>query len=161
MLTLDSTILEIEQAHEAMNMKQIAKEIGIGEKKLKHVLSSMGYEYDSAERKWRYVLMDESKDYRNRSLWLIMEYGVNSNIDITDVDTIDVEEKNTNDITDDNTDITHEFTQEEIMILKHLAQQQLAKGTVENDSGGAIAILEVIQSVPTGSTSKEDIRHSG
>ena len=155
MLILDSTLLEIEQAHKTMNMKQIAKEIGIGEKKLKQVLSSMGYEYDSPKRKWRYVLMDESKDYRNRSLWSIMEHGVNSNIDITDIDTVDVEEKNTNDITNGNIDITHEFTQEEIMILKHLAQQQLAKGTVENDSGCARAILEAIQSVPTGSTSKK------
>lgn len=67
-------------------------------------------------------------------MYSIIKHGVNSNIDITDIDTVDVEENNTNYITNSNTDITYEFTQE----FNH-----------DIEAPSTTAILEAIQGVPT------------
>lgn len=158
MLSINSTIHEIEQAHKSMNMKLIAREAGIGEAKLKQVLTSIGYEYDTAKRKWRYILMDESKDIRNRSLWSIMEQLENGNTNITDTEACatDMEHvESKQDVITDGNKGNIEFTQDEIIVLKRMAQRQMATGTSGNVSDGSTAILEAIEQVADGSTSKK------
>ncbi|MEH7463703.1 hypothetical protein V7166_16905 [Bacillus thuringiensis] len=170
MLSINSTLQEIEEAHQEKNMKQLAKEIGIGEAKLKQLFATAGYEYDTAIKKWRYVRMDEVNESRSRSLWSIMEHGAtDSDIGITDMEhgatdsnigITDMEHGATDSnigvtdmehgTTDSNIDIT-DFTQDEMRVLKRIAQQQLLK-SVPN---GSVSILEAIQGVPNGSTSKK------
>lgn len=144
MVSINSTLQEIEIAHKEKNMKQLAKEIGIGESKLKRLLAATGYEYDTAIRRWRYVRMDETNDSRNRSLWSIMEQDITvSNKDITDIETESVSESENDDITN--------FTQDEIRVLKSVAQQQLLKDVSSSSS----SILEAIRGIPDGFTSKK------
>lgn len=154
MLSTSNSIYEIEQAHETDSLKQIAKELGVSEAKLKQVLKLVGYRYNSATKKWGYVKSDASQDFRNCSIQSIMDNDLPSNTDITDeqqetVDNQDITESNTG-----NNEVA-EFTQEEIQVLKQLAQQQMKAGTSGNLADGSHSIIQAIQSVPTGSTNKK------
>lgn len=84
MLSKSIKFLEFEEAHKELCLKDIAGEISISETKLKQVLKSVGYRYNSATQKWVYVKSDTSQDFRNYSIQSIIDNGLPSNTDITD-----------------------------------------------------------------------------
>lgn len=77
MLSINSTLHEIQQAHrrDKMNMKQIARALGVGENKLRRILTSVGFEYDASLKEWRYTNQDDGAVLQ-RSFWSLDEYGV-------------------------------------------------------------------------------------
>lgn len=142
MLSISSTIHEIEQALKERNLEQVAMEMSVGKAKLARILTSVGYEYDSSKRKWRYVWLVESADYRHRSFWHIDEYGLKGQ-----------QESEGTSAMESNTDITS-FTLEETAALKELAQLHISRA-ISEQSTGAENIHEAIQTLETSTTTRK------
>lgn len=153
MLSINSSIYEIAKAHKSMKIKEIAFQIKINPNELKRVLAYLGFEYIPKYRKWS-CINAKSNECLECSLWSVMEQMNNDNMNITDTEQQLTE---TNEITKSNTGNIEvaEFTQDEIIFLKQLAQQHMTAGTSGNVSDGSNDVLEAIKSVPTGSTSKK------
>lgn len=159
MLSISSTFLDIEKAHkeESKSIKVIAREMGVGENKLRRLLIAAGYEYDSSLKIWRYVLLDESKDKRNMSFWAFdekLKNGTNSN-------------KGNNHITEKgNKNITHNthksntsnniFSEIEIEALKSIAKSYISntKINIGNTSNNE-TIIDRIAQLKTGTPQKK------
>ena len=154
MLSIGSTIHEIEKALKERNLSQVAKEMRVGKAKLSRILNSVGYEYDSSKQKWRYVWLDERADHRHRSFWHIDEYGLKgqqesegasdmkSNTDITK--TIEQES---------NTNVTS-FTPAETVALKELAQLHISRA-LDSSLTGAENVHKAIQTLESYKTTRK------
>lgn len=170
MLSWDSSLGEIEQALRKRNAEEVGKEIGIGINKLRRILNSAGFIYDSQGRRWIYKGAEGSGDVRPISLWKYT-YGEQgsaeqpgrptvkigntkitgdnkSNMNIT----VDDQKGNTGITADNkgNTDITS-FTPEEVEALKGMARERL-QGKAEKP---ILTIQEAIQGLDVKTTIKK------
>lgn len=74
MLSINSTIREIAQAHKNKRIKDIASQIRVHQNELKGALKYLGFEYLSQYRKWSCVFADDSTfEYLERSLKSVIE----------------------------------------------------------------------------------------
>lgn len=157
MLSVNSTIYEIAQAHKTMKLKEIADEIKVNKNELTRVFKYLGFEYVNKFRQWSCVFAKPSEKLE-RSFWSVKEEMENAIGNDNNTGIINEQETTDNqDITESNAGNNEigEFTQEEIQVLKLLVRQHIATGTNTNVSNGSHSILEAIQSVPTGSTNKK------
>lgn len=145
LLSISSTIHDIEKALKDKSLKSVASEMRVSVTKLRQILSMVGYEYDSSQKKWRYILLDERADQRHRTFWHLDEYGIgnpSNTDDESDMDEpIEVEEERN----------MGTFTVDEIAILKRLAARHAdaASGIDSTD------VLQALKNAPEGSTSKK------
>lgn len=163
MLSINSTFHEIEHAHQRDNKstKAISKEMGVGENKLRRNLIAAGFEYDTSSKKWRYILLDESKDKRDMSFWAFdeeLKNGISSNISnksITYVSNKDITHiPNGSNIGNIGNTNDKEFTHIEIETLKLIAQsyienKQINMGNTSNN------IIDRISQLETGTPQKK------
>lgn len=164
MLSISSTFHEIEKALKVKTIKEVKNEMSVGENKLRRVLIAAGYEYDTSLRKWRYVVLDESKDVRNMSFWSFDERlkGNTSNMGDNMSNT-----KSNNSNISSNTDITQSntkvisgnkdntiiqgFSPEEMAALKEMAQLHLNKQPSSTNQ----TILESIKALQSDDTDRK------
>lgn len=154
-LSINSTLQEIEKAHETLNLKQLAKAISIGENRLRRILTATGYEFDSGLKKWRYTKLDGGEIVRMKSLYAVIQELQNSTTgtpsttgaenDGTTDTTGNTEQGTTGTtVTPSTTGTTAILTQEEILILKEMAKAYKAPAAEpsSNDLLGAIEGLQ-------------------
>ena len=149
LLSINSTIYEIEDALKHKAVREIAKEMRIGAVKLRQILTIVGYEYDVSTRKWSYILADDSGDQRHRTFWHVDHYGIGNTGNINDMDAPLEEEVDGNMSNIGNTEF---FTADEIAILKQLAARHSNDITAAADSTD---VLQALKKAPTGSTNKK------
>lgn len=164
MLSISSTFHEIEKALKVKTIKEVKNEMSVGENKLRRVLIAAGYEYDTSLRKWRYVVLDESKDVRNMSFWSFDERlkgntsNMGDNMSNTQSNNSNTE-SNTN-ITKNNTEVTSSnkgninikgFSPEEMAALKEMAQLHLNKQPASDNQ----TILESIKALQSDDTDRK------
>lgn len=153
LLTIHSTILEIAREHinNKRNMSSIAKEMGVSNKALTDVLKRIGFEYDTAIKKWRFVLIT-GKDYRDCTFYSIQR-GTAKPVPLVEdksftmIDNEDDESNigNTNEPIDANT-----LTISEIQFLKQFVASQQQAPTNDTTS-----ILQAIERLPGGIASSK------
>lgn len=157
MLSISSTFHEIEKALKVKTIKEVKNEMSVGENKLRRVLIAAGYEYDTSLRKWRYIVLDESKDVRNMSFWAFDEKlkgntsNMNDNTSNTESNT-DITKSNIKVISSnkDNT-IIEGFSPEEMAALKEMVQLHLNK----QPSSANQTILESIKALQSDDTDRK------
>lgn len=155
MLSISSTIHEIEKALKERSLSQVAKEMSVGKAKLARILTSVGYEYDSSKRKWRYVWLDERADHRHRSFWHVDEYGLTGNPKSEGAS--EMANKSNTDITEPNEQESNagvnSFTPEEVAALKELAQFHIERAN--EPLTGAEDVHKAIQELETAKTTRK------
>lgn len=167
MLSISSTLHDIQQAHQqGMNMKQIARQLSVGENKLRRILTAAGFEYDASLKHWRYVRMDDGAILQ-RSFWSLDEYGVGTpdttgkvrKSNVTDVANVGKTEKaaksnatDADNVMQGNATNIATFTQDEILILKQMAARQAAAPATDDSSSD---ILDALKAAPKGKTAQK------
>lgn len=171
MLSISSTFHEIEQALREKNIKAVKSEMSVGENKLRRVLIAAGYEYDTSLKRWRYVVLDESKDVRNMSFWAFDEQlrgntsntgdnmsnkesnisNTESNTNITKSDDSNIGVTTGNIHTNHSNNSNTAFSPEEIAALKEIAQLHSSK----QPPSGNPTILESIKALESDDTDRK------
>jgi len=145
MLSINSTIREIAQAHKNKTIEDIVSQIRVHPNELRGVFKYLGFEYRSEYRKWSCIFTDNSTfEYLERSLKSVIEEMENNKNMIKRYDTVNLINKG-----------NLEFTQDEIQALKQLAQQQIEKRMSGNISDESIAISKAVESISYDDTSKK------
>lgn len=165
MLSIQSTFHEIEHAHlkENKNVKTIANEMRVGEKKLRRLLTAAGYESNSSTKKWHYVLQDESKDVRNMSFWAFDEQ-LKGNTNITkppnsNTSNTETEKSNMDSNISNNDNTVLPFTPVEIEVLRELVQLHISNQSIAATStaltDATTSILERVQSLQSSKSERK------
>lgn len=143
MLNLDSSFFDIEQAHKAMSIKDIAFQLRMGQQKLKRLLETVGFEYDATTKKWRYIVIDASTDLREFTV-----YQINSRQHLQHL-------QHLNDIASDVVD-GNMLTIADIQFLKQFIAKQQDRPMMRLDE--AKSIIKAIEGVSAGTTSKKKFK---
>lgn len=155
MITLSSNFYDFEQLHKTTSIKDIARQLRVGQQALKRVLQSKGYEYDTSIKKWRYVLIDDVNNNRNQSIYNAMyQAGSDAIVSVNNINSnnesnTDAYEHDSISNTDDNTN-SNTFTEDEIAILKRIASDWTQQHTNNNND-----IVQALQSVKRDKTERK------
>ena len=149
-MSINENFFEFERLHETSNLGQIAKIIGIGEKRLRRIITYVGYEFDVSAKKWCYASSAGSKDKRNQSIQSVIE-EMREIAPVVTNETNKVTSSNTKGNTKDS--ISTYFSPEEVEALQIIAREY-----IKRNKEGELGVLEDDKVILSNADIIEEIR---